>query len=185
MPEFSISVNDNDSFMCSSDGRVFDGMKGLSICDKCHYRTDFEYVNDDFEVKRKIYDLSSTYDGYYIASLKFKEFILREGINGVDFVALKKEPMFFAMFVRSTVQFDAEKRNSRSENLCSSCGNFESFIGATPAYLKEALCNDICRTNIMFGSGNSKHPLLVVSEKLVNQLKREKIQGLNFEPTRT
>jgi hypothetical protein len=185
MTVYSFSVNDNDSFMCSSTDKVFDNMKGLAVCEECHYRTDFEYVNDDFEIKRKSYDLSGTYDGYYIASLKFKEFLTREGINNIDFIALKNAPEFYVMFVRSEVIFDTEKRKSRSENFCETCGNFESFVGATPAFLKEPLNNDICRTDIMFGSGNEKHPLLIASEDFVTLVKREKLKGIRFESTRT
>ncbi len=185
MSEYSVSVNDNDSFMCSSTDRVFDNMNGLTVCNECQFRTNFEFINDTFEIKLKTYDLSGTYDGYYIASSKFKELIAREGINNIDFMPLKNESEFFAMFVRSVVVFDAEKRKSRSEKLCQECGNFESFVGATPAFLKEPLCNDLCRTDIMFGSGNAKHPLLVASEKFVTLTKREKLKGIKFKQVRT
>lgn len=185
MSDFSVSVNDNDSFMCSSTDRVLENMDGLAVCEECHYRTDFEFINANFEMKRKVYDLSSTFDGYYIASLKFKEFIGREKINGIDFKSLKHEPEFFVMFVRNIVKFDTEKRKSRSENLCSKCSNYESFVGATPAFIKGPIKNDLCRTNVMFGSGNEKSPLLIASERFVALSKREKLKGIYFEQTRT
>ncbi|MEE2732128.1 MAG: hypothetical protein VYA55_15025 [Pseudomonadota bacterium] len=185
MPEFKIGINDNDSHMCSSTDRVFENMVGLIVCESCGYRKDFEYVNDDFILKRKTYDLSGTYDGYYIASLKLKELTEKEEFNGVDFIPLKNEPEYFAMFVRNIVKFDTEKRKSRSENLCSSCGNYESFIGAKPAFLIERLPSDICRSDVIFGSGNSKHPLLFASQKFVDVVKREKLKGFRFEPVRT
>ncbi len=112
MPEFSISINDNDSYMCSSTDNVFENMEGLSVCESCRYRTDFEYISDDFTLKRKTYDLSGTYDGYYIASMKFKELLEREEIAGIEFKPLKNEPEYFAMFVRNTVRFSTEKRKS-------------------------------------------------------------------------
>ncbi len=137
MSEFSINISDNDSFMCLSTDCIFENMDDLNVCDSCHCRTDFEYINDEFELRRKTYDLSGTYDGYYIASLKFKEFIERGKIPGIEFTSLKNEPEYFAMFVRNIVKFDIEKRKSRKEKFCSKCENYESFVGATPAFLKE------------------------------------------------
>ncbi|MCT7944159.1 hypothetical protein [Shewanella septentrionalis] len=185
MQSFSVSVNDNDSFMCSSSDRVFDDVIGVKVCPVCHYRTNFDFVNQNFTIKRKIYDLSATYDGYYIASLKFKETIDREGIAGITFVAISREPEYFAMFVSNMVSFDTEKRKSKAEKYCSACGNYESFVGATPAFLRESPSFDLSRTDVAFGSGNAKHPLLIASECFVSLVKREKLKGLYFEQTRT
>ena len=185
MSDFSVSVNDNDSFMCSSEDEIFDNMDDLAVCEKCHYRTDFEFINSDFKLKLKTYDLSATYDGYYIASLKFKESLAREKISGIEFVPIKNEPKFFAMFVHCIVAFDTVKRQSHAENLCPTCGNFESFVGATPAFLKEPLSNELCRSDVTFGSGYGKSPLLLVSEKFIALTKREKLKGIYFEQTRT
>ncbi|ABK48626.1 conserved hypothetical protein [Shewanella sp. ANA-3] len=185
MQSFSVSVNDNDSFMCSSTDRVFDDVIGVKVCPGCHYRTNFEFVNQDFKIKRKTYDLSATYDGYYIASLKFKETLNREGITGINFVAISKEPEYFVMFVSNVVSFDTKKRKSRAEKFCSVCANYESYVGATPAFLKELPRFDLSRTDVAFGSGNAKHPLLIASESFVSLVKREKLKGLYFEPTRT
>ena len=185
MAYYSINISDNNSFMCSSADRVFEGMKGLSVCEACGYRTDFEYINHAFELDRKSYDLSATYDGYYIASLKFKECIQREQIANVEFTVLKNEPNYFVVFVREKVAFDTVKRKSRSENYCELCGNHESFVGATPAFLKEPAKGDLCRTDVMFGSGNAKHPVLIASEAFKELVQREKLQGIQFERTRT
>jgi hypothetical protein len=182
---FSVSVSDNDSFMCSSTDRVFDDVISVNVCPECHYRTNFEFVNQLFQLKRKTFDLSVTYDGYYIASLKFKEALNRDGITGIKFVAISKEPEFFVMFVSKVVPFDTEKRKSRAEKYCTVCGNYESIVGATPAFLKESPRFDLSRTDVAFGSGNAKHPLLIARETFVSLVKREKLKGLYFEPTRT
>ena len=185
MPEFVIEVNDNDSFMCSSADNVFEDMKDLSVCNSCHYRTDFEYINDEFKLKRKNYDLSTTYDGYYIGSLKFKELTEREQLKGIEFVTLKNEPEYFVLFVRNIVDFDTDKRECRSENLCEECKNYESFVGATPAFLKEPLPDTLCRCDVIFGSGNEKSPLLFANQVFHDLVKREKLKGIRFEQLRT
>ncbi len=84
MQHYSVSVSDNDSHMCSSVDSVLDGVVGLEVCPECRYRTNFEFVNPDFELRRRTHDLSRTYDGYCIASLKFMEAITREGLIGID-----------------------------------------------------------------------------------------------------
>lgn len=185
MQHYSVSVNDNDSYMCSSTDRVFEDVNGVEVCPECHYRTNFELVNKDFEIKRKTYDLSATYDGYFIASLKLKETLIREGLTGIKFVAINSEPGYFVMFVSNIVPFDTEKRKSKAEKYCSACGNYESFVGATPAFLKEAPSSDLSRTDISFGSGNAKHPLLIASDNFVSLIEREKLTGFYFKPTIT
>ncbi|PMN66659.1 hypothetical protein, partial [Enterovibrio norvegicus] len=185
MTEFYIDLNDNDSFMCSSDNTIYDNPVHLCVCESCGYRTDFEHVSDSFSLKRKNYDLSITYDGYYVASLKLKETVQRKSLKGIEFIQLKEEPDFFVMFVRNVVCFDMEKRNSRRINLCSNCGNYESIVGATPAFLIEKLPSDICRSDVMFGSGNGKHPLLFSSQYFADIVEKEKLKGIKFEPVRT
>ncbi|EMK3356945.1 hypothetical protein V8063_004815 [Vibrio parahaemolyticus] len=185
MPEFVIYINDNDSFMCSSADEVLGGLEDLPVCESCLYRTDLEYINKKFKLRRKAYDLSSTYDGYYIASLKFKELIEREKIKGVELHPLDNEPEYFALFVRNVVKFDTHKRGCKSENFCLKCGSYESFVGSSPTFIKEPLPNDLCRSDVVFGSGNEKSPLLLASQHFLDLVKREKLKGISFEQVRT
>lgn len=185
MQNYSISVNDNDSYMCACADRVFENVIGVKVCPECNIRTNFDFISDDFRIKRKTYDLSATYDGYYIASLKFKEAISREGLTGIHFLAINREPLYFVMLVTNTVPFDTEKRKSKADKYCSACGNYESVAGAIPAFLKEPPRHDLSRTDVAFGSGNSKSPLLIASERFISLIQREKLKGLFFEPTRT
>lgn len=182
---YSITASDNDSYMCSSCDKVHANMKGLSICAKCGYRTDFEYINKDFKVKKRIYDISYTYDGYCIVSIKFKEACLRAEFSGIDFIDLPNDKEFFYLKSNNVVKFDIEKRETRFENYCHACGNYGAIAGANPAFIKGKLSSDICRTDIMFGSGNEKHHLLLISSKAKDIVTREKIRGIYFEEIRT
>jgi len=49
---------------------------------------------------------------------------------------------------------------------CKSCEQFESIIGATPAYLKglSSLDKGFYRTDIEFGSSSEKSPLIIVDD---------------------
>jgi len=181
---FSLSGYDNDSFMCSSTDRVFEEMDGLEVCQKCGFRTDFNYINNRFYVKRGINDISYTFDGYCIVSLKFKEACERANFQGLQFVKLPSDSEYYCLVPSCVVEFDSEKRKTRFENKCEVCGNYEAVAGATPAFIKGELISDICRTDILFGSGNAKHPLILISDKAKNVFKREKLHGVITEEIR-
>ena len=181
MSEYKIALEDNDSYVCSSTDRVFEGMSGLVVCEECGYRTDFEYINPDFELKNTAKDLSCTWDGYYIASKEIVDLVNEAGIENVEFIEISKSQGFHYMFVRNIVKFDTEKRGCRSSKMCGSCGNYESYVGARPSFLEESLPASLCFSDVRFGSGNSKHPLLFCSEGFMKVLKSAKVKGLRFE----
>ena len=180
---FLLIAADNDSHMCSSCDKVLRGMVGLPVCPGCGYRTDFEYLNSAFSIGRRTYDLSYTYDGYAIASLKFKEFCDRRGYHDVDFRPVQRDPTFFDLRPTRIVEFDASRRQTSFERLCSACGNYESVTGATPGFLvgvSEPLGDGFYRTDLSFGSGNDKSPAIVVGPETKLKLLTEKLKGLTF-----
>lgn len=172
---------DNDSHMCASADRVFDGMQGLAVCAKCGYKTDIFYINPKFKVKRRVYDLSYTYDGYCIVSLRFREACLRAKLAGAAFHALPADSEFFVLEPTCIASFDYVRRGTRFEELCTACGYYGAVAGATPAFLKEPLASDVCRTDILFGSGNGRHPIIIVSEAARTVFAKEKLKGLEYQ----
>ena len=181
---YSISGFDNDSFMCSSADRVFDEIGDIDVCPKCGYRTDFNYIYEKFRVKRRGNDISFTYDGYCIVSLKFKEACDRAGFEGIEFLGLPGDKEYYHLVPGCVVEFDCEKRKTRFENKCDVCGNYESVVGATPAFIKGELASDVCRTDILFGSGNAKKPIILISENAKKVFDREKLVGIFAEEIR-
>ncbi|MCA3009916.1 MAG: hypothetical protein INH34_16205 [Phycisphaerales bacterium] len=79
----------------------------------------------------------------------------------------------------SSVAFDPVRRKTRFEKKCALCGNFESIVGATPAFILESekveemgmYCTDLC-----FGSGREKSPLFVVGASLKDDLTRNFVE---------
>ena len=181
---YSISGDDNDSFMCSSADVVHENMEGLSVCPKCGYRTDFFYINRNFRVSRRMYDLSSTYDGYNIVSRKFKEFCVRKGYNSIEFKGFDADPDFFALMPLTIVEFDTDRNEPRYENYCEECGNFESVVGPFPVYLKDVskpLADGFYRTDLLFASGNEKSPLTIIGPNIKDAILREGFKNISFE----
>lgn len=183
MTTYSLSGSDNDSNMCGSADFVFGDIEGIPACPVCNYKTDLYFVNPSFRVQRRVYDLSSTYDGYDIASLRFKEVCQRLKLKGVEFLPLPSDPEFFVVKPTVLTLFDFVSRKTRFESLCAACGSYKAVTGATPAFLLSEPESDISGTDIVFGSGNSRSRVLITTESAKNKLITEKLTGLHFRET--
>ena len=175
---YLITWPDNDSYMFSS------WVNNLEKCPKCGYFTDFFDVSPDFKVTKRMYDISYTYDDYCIVSRKFKEFCQRFNYSNINFIKLPNDKDFFFFLPNETLSFDSNKRNIRFENLCSYCNNYESVVGATPCFLKNTskpVSDNFYKTDILFGSGNEKSPLIIIGKETAERLKKEKFNNISFE----
>jgi len=177
---YSVDFPDNDSHMCGSDDRLLKGITGVPVCPSCHFKTDPYFINSAFRVKRALYDLSSTYDGYVIASLKFREACRRLHIEGADFLTLPADRRFFVVKPTSVVAFDVEARRVKFTKYCETCGLYGATAGATPAFLRAESTTGLSRADIFFGSGNSRGPLLIASRDAKEALSKERLAGLRF-----
>lgn len=170
---------DNDYYFLDDDNLF------APTCNSCGYLLDFlGYFNPSFKLKRKIYDMSYTYDGRCIVSVRFKEFCEREGYQGLKFKVFEREPNFFLLIVDNEVKFDSERKGTEFINYCNECGNYESVTGFSPGYLKdvyEELTEGLYRTDLLFGTGNSKHPFIIVAPETKRKMLRESLKGLYFE----
>lgn len=174
---YELSGADNDSHM-------YIDAEGMSVCDKCGYKTDFDYINPNLKIKRPFYDFSYTYDGCCIVSLEFKEYCKRADYSNIEFKKIPAEPLFFYFVVKKLLKFDVEKRKTRFENLCERCGNYESVVGANPAFLKDVekpLDDGFYRTDQEFGSGNEKNPLIIIGVETYKKMKKEKFKGIEAD----
>jgi rubredoxin len=173
---------DNGSHMCGS-AEALDDIPGLAACPSCGYKTDFAFSNPRFVTKQRSYDFSYTYDGAAIVSLKFREHCARIGYDGLRFVPFEHDQAFFQFLIEPIVAFDAQRRRTRFEKLCPTCGYFESVVGSKPCYLKAPLrsARGFYRTDIMFASGNERNPLFVVGTEARTILEEERFRGLEFE----
>lgn len=175
---YTLSGQDNDSYMFEDDSC-------LEKCDMCGYRIDFSAYNPEYRLARKTQrDITATYDGQWIVSDRLRLVCEANGVADVLFRPFNKEPRFFQFISTRVVPFDVERRKTRFIKLCPKCGNYESIAGATPAYLKitKALDFGIYRTDVLFGSGNEKHPLIIVAPDVKEIFELEKLRGLEFGP---
>ena len=167
--------------MCGSDNALLPDVQGVSVCAACGFKTSTFFINPTFKVRRRTLDVSFTYDGYAICSLKVLEAVHRAGLTGARFEALPGDREFTVLIPSTVVAFDTARRQTRFGELCPTCGLYGSVAGATPAYLREQPVTDFCRSDVLFGSGNSRWPLLLVSAAAKHMIQRERLQGFELE----
>src|SRR6266446_13227 len=174
---YKIGGQDNDTHMFRDDS-------SLRKCEGCGYRLDFSATNPQYCLNKCSDDISATYDGQTIVSRAFKDFCERNEYQGIKFAVFENDPNHFHLVVLREVKFDAERRKTRFENLCPQCGNYESIVGAKPAYLliSEPLDSGFYRSDLLFASGNEKHPLTLIGNETKAKLEAAKLKGLEFSP---
>ncbi len=136
--------------------------------------------------RKKKYDISGSYDGVDVASLRFKDLYERSGMTGLQFTDLGDD----AHAVRATnvVAFDAVRCGTKFENRCDTCGRYESVTGARPVYLLPGeVVPDMgfARTDLEFASGDEKHPLLLCGEGVAKILWAAKLKGIVLQKVKT
>ncbi len=138
-------------------------------------------------VKKRKYDISCTYDGVTVVSERFESVCDASGLTGLSFQKLPDDPEFYAIQASETVAFDAERRKTRFLKQCDRCRHYDSVTGATPVFLKEGQhvpSRGFVRTDLEFGSGDEKHPLLLCGEDAASILKTSGLKGIDLTPIR-
>lgn len=169
---FVISPHSNNSFLLK-------GQKNLKRC-PCGELLSRECDLSQFRLKKKR-DISASEDSELFASNHFRQVWLEFGGEGLEFEPLPAQPGYYHLVFNDILEFDSIRRMSRAEDFRPCCQRNVTFVGATPAYLKrpEALeGNHAYRTDLEFGSGDEKHPLLIVGLNVGLKLKGSKISGL-------
>lgn len=120
---------DNDSYWVSD--------RSAFCCDLCGSKRGRDIPSEDFYLKKKSYDLSITYDGFYIASDRFRKACIESCIEGVSFVQLAEDqryPMdFYRMEISGRLTVDISRAQPEVGPPCKLCGQ-PGFIVAPLTY---------------------------------------------------
>jgi len=85
-----------------------DGAPHPATCPICGRKTDPDYINPQFRVRRRKRDLTSTYDGFVLVSARFREFCESNNWHhDVQFARLPADGNYFAFKPSRTLEFDA------------------------------------------------------------------------------
>lgn len=174
---FYLSIADSDSWM-------FPDSIGLPRCSGCGYRRDFSAHKPRYRLRDVRKDLCATYDGQIIGSLTFKRFCEQNRYTGIRFLEFETDEIHFHVLIDNSVPFGFERRKTRFERMCVICGNYESVVGASPAFLKVGvpLADGFFRTDLLFGSGDGKSPAWLVAEHTRAKMEVAGLRGIGFVP---
>jgi len=174
---YSLTGHDNDSYF-------FESAPGNVFCQQCGSCVDKSYLPDNMTIRRK-YDIGSSYDGRDIVSARFKEFCDEHYPGEAAFYQVTRDADFFYMVPKLILAFDAEKRRTRFLEFCPACGNYKSICGATPGVLKnqaEPIERGFFRTDLEFGSGREKSPVIIIGLKTKQQITEKRFGKPSFNP---
>jgi hypothetical protein len=175
-PMFILSADDNDL-------TFFDERQDVRRCPVCGQLTnkwDEELISLPLNPLPKA-DVSYSLDGVLVVSSRFKNVVEGAGAAGLGFHPLQAG--LFAARSVDAVPFDAERRETRFEGRCATCGLYESVVGATPVFLRTGAHvpdDGFVRTDLEFGSDDEKSPLELCGNKMAARLSLAKLRGIDL-----
>ncbi len=160
---------------------AFHGREGLPRCSECGAlaeKWNRKYIRIDVPRSMRS-DISITYDGVTVVSEGFVQVVGEARLRGLQFHDVGVG--FSVLLSTRRVAFDIAARGTRFEDLCTMCGQHGSVAGATPAFLRAPIDlapDEFAWTDVEFGSGDEKQPLLICGETAGATLRRGRLRGL-------
>lgn len=174
---YSVSAPDCDiSFFATAPVALF-----CPVCDS--YLGDGDYA-PNLDLRRCAYDFCYTYDGRLLVSRRAKKCLDEQCTTRITYLPVDKSTEYYVCDIESVVVFDTNRRKTRFEKMCTRCGQYESIIGAIPAFVLEAdkiQRSGAYRTDICFGSGREKSPVVIIGRQLKLGLQKS-FPELDFRP---
>jgi len=179
MPGYCLHCHFNDSYAFSDR----DDVRRCKDCGQLTAKWKESLVGLKVHKRRKA-DISATYDGVTVVSHRFKQICEQNKLTGAVFIPLPSDPAFFRITSLKIVKFDPVPAETEFENLCPTCGQYESVTGVTPITLRRrSVVPDMgfARTDLEFASNDEKHPLILCGVSAGKILKEARLRGLEFE----
>jgi hypothetical protein len=173
---YEISENDNDEFFLEDEEK---------LPKEWRYKNTYEYdqLPASLKMKKKKIDIGSTYDGFTIVSERFKSLCEQNKFKGLQFIQLPNNSNFYLFRVDNVLEFDTVARRTEYIKFSKEFNAYVEIIGATPVCLKNKQPvpeGTIYRTDIFFGTGVRKSPVLMTGIKTKELLCSWKLKGIYF-----
>lgn len=169
------------SLIPDMSGKSRPGIRRCEVCGGLLAKWDAPL--NELIVKKRKYDIAATYDGVDIVSERFRSVYESYQLTGLTFRQLPDDPAFFAIRAINVVAFDTERRMTEFLDQCATCGQYDSVVGSTPVFLKLGSvveAKEFARTDVEFGSDDTKHSLLLCGEEAARVLTNAKLRGLDL-----
>lgn len=166
MSAYSLSAPDCDVYYFSS-------APAFLFCPECDSYVGKEDYVPQLDLGRCKFDFCFTYEGRLLVSERAKKFLSEHCTTSVVFAPVDRSARYYRFGVEATLLFDKDRRKTRFDRKCPRCGNFQSVVGATPAFIYDSCkveATGAYRSDLCFGSGREKSPIIVVGATLKHQL---------------
>ena len=153
------------------------------LCPVCHSVVE-QIPNMEYKVRKtKSRDLVCTYDGFYIASQKFKDFCDENGYEDITFVQFPKSPKYYFFLPNRIYPLDYVRMKTRFIGYRECCGQFYDIVGCYNIY-RCSTCdineNDfICRTKYLFSSSYIKRPRVIIGKETLDKMIKYGLSGFH------
>ena len=138
MRTYSLSGDDNGTYMWGSSTTLQHAAPDLKVCEACGTKLDAALVRPTYECGKCRLDASSTYDNYLIVSAAFRDVVIGRDLTGARFTVLPAAPGFYVLDAPNIVAFDVERRRTHFAKHCDTCNRYLEVAGATPAFAAAA-----------------------------------------------
>lgn len=122
---------------------------------------------------KRVFDFSYTYDLRPIVSARFRDAVLGSCSTPVQFADLPREAGFFVLRPIEELEWDVDRAGSRFGERCRRCGQHAYAVGpgSSVRHPDRIEGNGIYRSDVEFGDGDEKHPLVIVGDELGEALR--------------
>lgn len=153
------------------------------VCSACGMVLDFTYVNPNYRVPKRCPDLGHTYDGFFVASRKLRDFVEAERLDGFEFRQIPKEPNYHTVILTRALPV-TEPAELKREQFCEACRRHVSVWNLTNMAIRIEAGMEyrgFYRSNIEMGYRLMKFPLWFVTADLKASIKKAKLSGFCME----
>lgn len=171
---YDLYGQDNDSFIHCKD---------QEICSTCGCSISKSF-NPNFKLKRKNFDISTTYDGYQIISSRLKSFLDNHNMSNIKYTPLENNKGFYYVEFLDILEIDVINSDIFFGDKCQNCSQYSEIIKGSELLLKninKPIQKGIYRTDIEFGQCDSKSPLIIIGIKTYQEMVKEKFRGMDSQ----
>ncbi|MCX7113690.1 MAG: hypothetical protein NTX45_27140 [Proteobacteria bacterium] len=156
-------------------------------CVECGSKLSRHIINDKFYLIKKNYDVSFTFDGFLIGSQKFLSILSELSLEGYSANKINQDPRYktnyFKIEFNKIIHIDCLKAKPQIGPICKQCGQNKYVVGAHDYYLENSprLDHGLFRTDLEFGDGFEKSPIIVVGIESAKLLLAAELKGMTLD----
>lgn len=150
-------------------------------CPECYSVLDCETVSPHVIIKVRKDAVCA--GGRSIVSPRFRDFCLEKGYDDIVFHRVEKKRELYEMRPTQILEVDMDRSRPLLTDFCRRCGNFESYLFGVGLFLDnvtQPIKAGFYRTDLIWGCSAGKHPVIIVAETTMREIKAAGLTGITF-----